>query len=146
MIIYVFFFDSLIFELEGTKLCVWYNVFFLSFFISKLFSLPGFSMSAEKPEFANLEVQFVLHLVCWAPWRLHPSYNFSTRSKPGLQLPILICVMCVKFPLHSLFFWDFSEIPKTETNFEERLILKAFLLKFMNAYAPIFYVAFFKGR
>lgn len=40
----------------------------------------------------------------------------------------------------------FSEIPKTETNFEERLILKAFLLKFMNAYAPIFYVAFFKGR
>ncbi|CAB1442472.1 unnamed protein product [Pleuronectes platessa] len=38
------------------------------------------------------------------------------------------------------------EIHKTETNFEERLILKAFLLKFMNAYAPIFYVAFFKGR
>ncbi|XP_076861014.1 anoctamin-2b isoform X2 [Brachyhypopomus gauderio] len=38
------------------------------------------------------------------------------------------------------------EIPKTERNFEERLILKAFLLKFMNAYAPIFYVAFFKGR
>ncbi|XP_017288062.1 anoctamin-2b isoform X3 [Kryptolebias marmoratus] len=38
------------------------------------------------------------------------------------------------------------EIPKTETNFEEHLILKAFLLKFMNAYAPIFYVAFFKGR
>lgn len=39
-----------------------------------------------------------------------------------------------------------AEIPKTDTNFEERLILKAFLLKFMNAYAPIFYVAFFKGR
>ncbi|XP_061107436.1 anoctamin-2-like [Conger conger] len=38
------------------------------------------------------------------------------------------------------------EIPKTEKDFEERLILKAFLLKFMNAYAPIFYVAFFKGR
>ncbi|XP_036375671.1 anoctamin-2-like [Megalops cyprinoides] len=38
------------------------------------------------------------------------------------------------------------EIPKTESDFEERLILKAFLLKFMNAYAPIFYVAFFKGR
>lgn len=45
-----------------------------------------------------------------------------------------------------LFCSCFPEIPKTETNFEERLILKAFLLKFMNAYAPIFYVAFFKGR
>ncbi|XP_058480027.1 anoctamin-2b [Solea solea] len=40
----------------------------------------------------------------------------------------------------------FPQIPKTDTTFEERLILKAFLLKFMNAYAPIFYVAFFKGR
>uniref|UniRef100_A0A674E017 Anoctamin n=1 Tax=Salmo trutta TaxID=8032 RepID=A0A674E017_SALTR len=39
-----------------------------------------------------------------------------------------------------------SEIPRTESNFEQHLILKAFLLKFMNAYAPIFYVAFFKGR
>ncbi|KAG7456026.1 hypothetical protein MATL_G00247300 [Megalops atlanticus] len=38
------------------------------------------------------------------------------------------------------------EIPKTERSFEDRLILKSFLLKFMNAYAPIFYVAFFKGR
>uniref|UniRef100_A0A670I0N8 Anoctamin n=1 Tax=Podarcis muralis TaxID=64176 RepID=A0A670I0N8_PODMU len=38
------------------------------------------------------------------------------------------------------------EIPKTEKTFEEHLIMKAFLLKFVNSYAPIFYVAFFKGR
>uniref|UniRef100_A0A8C9BNZ1 Anoctamin n=1 Tax=Phocoena sinus TaxID=42100 RepID=A0A8C9BNZ1_PHOSS len=38
------------------------------------------------------------------------------------------------------------EVPKTEQTFEERLVLKAFLLKFVNAYSPIFYVAFFKGR
>ncbi|KAK1784998.1 hypothetical protein P4O66_018436, partial [Electrophorus voltai] len=38
------------------------------------------------------------------------------------------------------------EIPKTEAAFEEHLILKAFLLKSMNAFAPVFYVAFFKGR
>lgn len=40
----------------------------------------------------------------------------------------------------------FSEVPKTEKSFEERLIFKAFLLKFVNSYTPIFYVAFFKGR
>lgn len=50
------------------------------------------------------------------------------------------------FRLFQPFSLILPEIPKTETNFEERLILKAFLLKFMNAYAPIFYVAFFKGR
>ncbi|XP_039625909.1 anoctamin-2b [Polypterus senegalus] len=38
------------------------------------------------------------------------------------------------------------EVPKTDKTFEERLILKTFLLKFVNSYAPIFYVAFFKGR
>ncbi|XP_038261566.2 anoctamin-1 isoform X1 [Dermochelys coriacea] len=38
------------------------------------------------------------------------------------------------------------EVPKTDKSFEERLIFKAFLLKFVNAYTPIFYVAFFKGR
>ncbi|XP_067860676.1 anoctamin-2b [Heptranchias perlo] len=38
------------------------------------------------------------------------------------------------------------EVPKTEKIFEERLILKSFLLKFVNSYASIFYVAFFKGR
>uniref|UniRef100_A0A8D2NZ39 Anoctamin n=1 Tax=Zosterops lateralis melanops TaxID=1220523 RepID=A0A8D2NZ39_ZOSLA len=36
------------------------------------------------------------------------------------------------------------EIPKTEKTFEERLILKAFLLKFVNSYASIFYVGIFK--
>ncbi|XP_043938519.1 anoctamin-1 isoform X1 [Protopterus annectens] len=38
------------------------------------------------------------------------------------------------------------EVPKTDRTFEERLIFKAFLLKFVNAYTPIFYVAFIKGR
>ncbi|XP_075423741.1 anoctamin-1 isoform X3 [Ascaphus truei] len=38
------------------------------------------------------------------------------------------------------------EVPKTDKTFEERVIFKAFLLKFVNAYTPIFYVAFFKGR
>ncbi|XP_078530113.1 anoctamin-2 [Lissotriton helveticus] len=38
------------------------------------------------------------------------------------------------------------EVPKTEKTFEERLVFKAFLLKFVNSYASIFYVAFFKGR
>ncbi|XP_033909744.2 anoctamin-1a isoform X2 [Acipenser ruthenus] len=38
------------------------------------------------------------------------------------------------------------EVPKTDKSFEERLIFKAFVLKFVNAFTPIMYVAFFKGR
>lgn len=55
-------------------------------------------------------------------------------------------LVCYAFMVISLSVFFIAEIPKTEKAFEERLILKAFLLKFVNSYAPIFYVAFFKGR
>ncbi|XP_078662802.1 anoctamin-1-like isoform X14 [Branchiostoma floridae x Branchiostoma belcheri] len=38
------------------------------------------------------------------------------------------------------------ECPRTETEYEDKLIFKLFLLKFVNSYSSIFYVAFFKGR
>ncbi|XP_060796914.1 anoctamin-1a isoform X2 [Neoarius graeffei] len=38
------------------------------------------------------------------------------------------------------------EVPKTDKRFEERLIFKAFILKFANAFTPIVYLAFFRGR
>uniref|UniRef100_A0A8C5HTC9 Anoctamin n=1 Tax=Gouania willdenowi TaxID=441366 RepID=A0A8C5HTC9_GOUWI len=38
------------------------------------------------------------------------------------------------------------EAPKTEKSFEERLIFKTFILKFFNAFTPIIYIAFFRGR
>ncbi|XP_026147450.1 anoctamin-1a isoform X2 [Mastacembelus armatus] len=38
------------------------------------------------------------------------------------------------------------EVPKTDKSFEERLIFKAFILKFANAFTPIVYLAFFRGR
>ncbi|XP_032804543.2 anoctamin-1-like [Petromyzon marinus] len=38
------------------------------------------------------------------------------------------------------------EVPKTEEEFETRLIFKSFMLKFVNSYTSIIYVAFLKGR
>ncbi|XP_058637345.1 anoctamin-1a isoform X3 [Onychostoma macrolepis] len=38
------------------------------------------------------------------------------------------------------------EVPKTDKSFEERLIFKTFVLKFANAFTPIVYLAFFRGR
>lgn len=37
-------------------------------------------------------------------------------------------------------------MPKTDKSFEERLIFKTFILKFVNAFTPIIYIAFFRGR
>uniref|UniRef100_A0AAR2IPK7 Anoctamin n=1 Tax=Pygocentrus nattereri TaxID=42514 RepID=A0AAR2IPK7_PYGNA len=39
-----------------------------------------------------------------------------------------------------------KEVPKTDKSFEERLIFKTFVLKFANAFTPIVYLAFFRGR
>lgn len=41
---------------------------------------------------------------------------------------------------------SFLEVPKTDKSFEERLIFKTFILKFVNAFSPIIYIAFFRGR
>uniref|UniRef100_A0A3Q2CZD4 Anoctamin n=1 Tax=Cyprinodon variegatus TaxID=28743 RepID=A0A3Q2CZD4_CYPVA len=38
------------------------------------------------------------------------------------------------------------EVPKTDKSYEERLIFKTFVLKFVNAFSPIVYLAFFRGR
>uniref|UniRef100_A0A8C2WLL3 Anoctamin n=1 Tax=Cyclopterus lumpus TaxID=8103 RepID=A0A8C2WLL3_CYCLU len=39
-----------------------------------------------------------------------------------------------------------GEVPKTDKSYEERLIFKTFVLKFVNAFTPIVYLAFFRGR
>ncbi|XP_061077255.1 anoctamin-1-like [Conger conger] len=38
------------------------------------------------------------------------------------------------------------EVPKTDKSFEDRLIFKTFILKFFNAFTPIIYIAFIRGR
>lgn len=47
---------------------------------------------------------------------------------------------------HCMRFSWLSEVPKTDKSFEERLIFKTFILKFVNAFTPIIYIAFFRGR
>lgn len=38
------------------------------------------------------------------------------------------------------------EILRTQTEFDDSLTLKIYLLQFVNYYASIFYIAFFKGK
>lgn len=38
------------------------------------------------------------------------------------------------------------EMPRTQSEFDNSLTLKMFLLQFVNYYSSIFYIAFFKGR
>ncbi|GAB6018638.1 hypothetical protein CHUAL_000318 [Chamberlinius hualienensis] len=38
------------------------------------------------------------------------------------------------------------EMPRTQTDYDDSLTLKMFLLQFVNYYASIFYIAFFKGK
>lgn len=38
------------------------------------------------------------------------------------------------------------ELHRTQTEFDDSLTLKIYLLQFVNYYASIFYIAFFKGK
>uniref|UniRef100_A0A8C4QA12 Anoctamin n=1 Tax=Eptatretus burgeri TaxID=7764 RepID=A0A8C4QA12_EPTBU len=78
-----------------------------------------------------------------------PSLRFNNRfivtSTAVLINLILILILdeIYGFVAHWL---TVVEVPKTEQEFEERFIFKSFMLKFVNAYTTIFYVAFLKGR
>ena len=46
-----------------------------------------------------------------------------------------------------LFFLFFSsEMHRTQTEYEDNLTFKVFVFQFVNFYASIFYIAFFKGK
>ena len=38
------------------------------------------------------------------------------------------------------------EVPRTQSQFDDSLTLKIYLLQFVNYYSSIFYIAFFKGK
>ena len=55
---------------------------------------------------------------------------------------------CLKIFLIILFF-NFDQIKeyhRTDSNYEDSLTIKMYLFQFVNFYASIFYIAFFKGR
>ncbi len=39
-----------------------------------------------------------------------------------------------------------TEMHRTQTEYEDALIVKSFLFQFVNFYSSIFYIAFFKGK
>lgn len=39
-----------------------------------------------------------------------------------------------------------SELPRTQTDYENSLTMKMFLFQFVNYYSSCFYIAFFKGK
>ncbi|XP_046890633.1 anoctamin-2 [Hypomesus transpacificus] len=86
-----------------------------------------------------------------ASWSMNPDPEAKASVRMTVTTTAIIINLLVVLVLDEIYgaiaVWLTElEIPKTEAEFEERLILKAFFLKSMNAFAPIFYVAFFKGR
>lgn len=59
----------------------------------------------------------------------------------------LICILILN-QLYSYVSYYLTELemPRTQTDFENSLTLKMYLLQFVNYYSSIFYIAFFKGR
>ncbi|XP_041650613.1 anoctamin-1 [Cheilinus undulatus] len=84
-------------------------------------------------------------------WSMNPDHDAKasvrmTVTTTGIVLNMLI-VLVLEEVYGAIAVWLTElELPKTKEEFEEKLIFKSFFLKSMNAFAPIFYVAFFKGR
>nr|XP_043892366.1 anoctamin-1-like isoform X2 [Solea senegalensis] len=84
---------------------------------------------------------------------LHMSSNPVTRSHVQLTVKTtaaiinLVVILILDEVYGAVARWlTVLEVPKTDKSFEERLIFKTFILKFFNAFTPIIYIAFFRGR
>uniref|UniRef100_A0AAY4BD26 Anoctamin n=1 Tax=Denticeps clupeoides TaxID=299321 RepID=A0AAY4BD26_9TELE len=84
---------------------------------------------------------------------LHMSSNPTTRSNVRLTVKAtaaiinLVVILILDEVYGAVARWlTVLEVPKTDGSFEERLIFKTFILKFVNAFTPIIYIAFFRGR
>ncbi|XP_077591337.1 anoctamin-2 isoform X1 [Stigmatopora nigra] len=84
-------------------------------------------------------------------WSMNPDHEAKASVRMTVTTTGIILNMMVVLVLEEVYgaiaVWLTElELPRTQDEFEERLIFKSFFLKSMNAFAPIFYVAFFKGR
>uniref|UniRef100_A0A8C4ZFD0 Anoctamin n=1 Tax=Gadus morhua TaxID=8049 RepID=A0A8C4ZFD0_GADMO len=84
---------------------------------------------------------------------LHMSSNPITRSHVRLTVKTtaailnLVVILILDEVYGAVARWlTVLEVPKTDKSFEQRLIFKTFILKFVNAFTPIIYIAFFRGR
>uniref|UniRef100_A0A8C2X523 Anoctamin n=1 Tax=Cyclopterus lumpus TaxID=8103 RepID=A0A8C2X523_CYCLU len=84
---------------------------------------------------------------------LYMSSNPVTRSNAQLTVKTtaaiinLVVILILDEVYGAVARWlTVLEVPKTDKSFEERLIFKTFILKFVNAFTPIIYIAFFRGR
>ncbi|KAK2841811.1 hypothetical protein Q5P01_012011 [Channa striata] len=84
---------------------------------------------------------------------LHMSSNPTTRNNAQLTVKTtaaiinLVVILILDEVYGAVARWlTVLEVPKTDKSFEERLIFKTFILKFFNAFTPIIYIAFFRGR
>ncbi|XP_063835911.1 anoctamin-1 isoform X4 [Ostrinia nubilalis] len=75
------------------------------------------------------------------------SYNpimFTTATAACINL-VLICVFNYMYTYLAEWLTE-KELLRTQTEFDDSLTLKIYLLQFVNYYASIFYIAFFKGK
>ncbi|XP_077567771.1 anoctamin-1a isoform X7 [Stigmatopora nigra] len=74
-------------------------------------------------------------------------YNVRATVKTTAAIINLIVIIILDEIYGVIARWlTILEVPKTDKSFEERLIIKTFILKFVNAFTPIVYLAFFRGR
>ncbi|XP_044209894.1 anoctamin-1a isoform X2 [Thunnus albacares] len=91
----------------------------------------------------RISIKAALHMSTYPAAR----YNIRATVKTTAAIINLIIIIILDEIYAAIARWLTAlEVPKTDKSFEQRLIFKTFVLKFVNAFTPIVYLAFFRGR
>uniref|UniRef100_A0A672PH35 Anoctamin n=1 Tax=Sinocyclocheilus grahami TaxID=75366 RepID=A0A672PH35_SINGR len=119
--------------------------------------LPGYCINISSillmvgVTFSAVSGVILYRIIVFAVMSMNPDHEAKANVRVTVTTTAVIINLLVVLVLDEIYgaiaAWITElEIPKTESTYEEHVILKAFLLKSMNSFAPVFYVAFFKGR
>lgn len=73
-------------------------------------------------------------------------YSSIITASTGAALNLICILILNQLYARVAYYLTELEMARTQTEFDNSLTLKMFLLQFVNYYSSIFYIAFFKGR
>lgn len=78
--------------------------------------------------------------------KVDEKYSSIFTSVSAAMINLMFILILNQLYSYVTFYLTELEIPRTQSDFDNSLTLKMYLLQFVNYYSSIFYIAFFKGR
>ena len=114
-------------------------------FFETIAKFDTFQFICGTPNIHLMEINYFISIFTYT-W-FSPKYWISTIFCFAGAAINLVCIMIINYLYEYVAQWLTElELNRTQSEYDDSLSLKIYVLQFVNYYASIIYVAFFKGK